>query len=402
MKILQLSKKFPYPPKDGEIIAINHLSKALRASGCELTLLAMNTSKHPFSIKDLPSDFEHYKAIYSVDIDNRVKALDAFFNLFSSRSYHIERFVSKNYETQLIEILKTEKFDLVQLETLYLAPYIPIIRRYSDAKIALRSHNVEHEIWKRIAKNTAFGPKKWYLQLLTRRLERFEQEQLNTADILVAITGKDLDFFKTMGLNISHCVAPIGLNLKEYPASIIDSQKKPKLSFIGALDWIPNVEGLQWLLQEVWPLVLDKEPDAQFHIAGRHSPAWLLQNKQKGIKIHGEVASATAFMGEYEILLVPLLSGSGMRVKILEGMAMGRLVISTSVGIEGIFAQDGKEVFVADTPLDFANKIIEALRRASQVAEMGVAAHNFISTHFDNMSIAQNLLLKYKDLLMRP
>ena len=105
MKILQLTKKFPYPLKDGEAIAITSLAKALNELNCEVSLLSMNTTKHFFDIDTLPVSFDHYKSMDLVTVDNRLKVFDAFLNLFSSQSYHISRFVSKSYKTKLIELL---------------------------------------------------------------------------------------------------------------------------------------------------------------------------------------------------------------------------------------------------------------------------------------------------------
>ncbi|MCK6694298.1 MAG: glycosyltransferase, partial [Thermoanaerobaculia bacterium] len=139
MKILQLSKKFPFPLKDGESIAITNLARAFDELGNEVTLLAMNTSKHWFDPAQLPDTFNHYRAIHTVDIDNRLKPGAALRNLFSDRSYHIERFDNQLFEQKLIELLRQEHFDVIQLETLYLAPYLRIIRKYSEALVALRA-----------------------------------------------------------------------------------------------------------------------------------------------------------------------------------------------------------------------------------------------------------------------
>ena len=153
MKILQLCKKFPFPLKDGESIAVNSLSKALHDEGCELTLLAMNTAKHYFRGKDMPEALSHYRGVFSVDVDNRIKLKDAFLNLFSRESYHISRFISREYGQKLGQLLRRQDFDIIQLETMYLAPYIPVIRRYTAAPIAMRAHNIEHEIWERISQH---------------------------------------------------------------------------------------------------------------------------------------------------------------------------------------------------------------------------------------------------------
>ena len=152
MKILQLCKKFPFPPKDGEVIAINTLSKSLTALGAEVTLLTMNTSKHPVNIAELPPAFKKmYKKVYDVPVYNHITASGAFKNLFEKESYHVTRFISDDFSKKLVEILRGSPFDVIQLETVFLTPYIDVIRENSDAIIALRSHNVEHEIWKRVA-----------------------------------------------------------------------------------------------------------------------------------------------------------------------------------------------------------------------------------------------------------
>jgi len=399
MKILQLTKKFPYPLNDGESIAITYMSKALSELGAEITLLSMNTTKHPFDIKTLPNDFNHYQAIHLVDIDNRIKITDAFLNLFSNRSYHIERYISQDFQEKLIELLSNNDFDIIHLETLYLAPYLETIRKYSKAKISMRSHNVEHEIWKRITENSSFGAKKWYLNLLTKRLENFEIEQLNQYDLMVAMTERDLNFFQKLGLKISSIVAPVGLDLSDYPESVQTENSKLESCFIGSLDWLPNIEGLNWLLEEVWPIVNETLPNAFLHIAGKNTPDWLLNLKSKGIVVHGEVPSAVEFINQYQIMLVPLHSGSGMRVKILEGMAMSKLVISTEIGLEGIAAQNDKEVLIANQAQDFAEKIIFALNHPEKTIEMAKASRLFIHQHFDNRSIAKKLLEKYNTML---
>ena len=150
MKILQLCKKFPYPLKDGESIAVSYLSKALHKQGCEISLLSMNTSKHYTDVSALPADYNQYEQIEVVDVDNSIKISEAFLNLFSKESYHVSRFISKEFEAKLVEMITCTDYDVIQLETLYLTPYIDIIKKHSNAIVAMRAHNIEHEIWDRI------------------------------------------------------------------------------------------------------------------------------------------------------------------------------------------------------------------------------------------------------------
>ncbi|MEK7256054.1 MAG: glycosyltransferase, partial [Bacteroidota bacterium] len=236
MKILLLTKKFPYPLREGEPIAITYLSRSLAAAGCEITLLAMNTTKHFFNLAALPPEYNHFKAIHTVTVDNRITPGGALKSLLAGEAYILSRFVSKAYEEKLAEILLAEHFDVVQLETLYLAHYIPVIRRHSNAIIAMRAHNVEHEIWQRLAANSPFFLKKWYLLNQNQHLRRFEISRLNDYDLMVAITQRDLEVFRKLGYRKATVVAPVGIDLKDYEPDFQCFEKNPSLAFIGALD----------------------------------------------------------------------------------------------------------------------------------------------------------------------
>lgn len=400
MKILQICKKFPYPLKDGESIAVNNLAKALTLQGGELTLLAMNTTKHFYSSKEMPDSLSYYKAIHTVRVDNRIKAKEAFANLFRAESYHIARFVSPAFQRQLIELLRREAFDVVQLETLYLAPYIPVIRKYSKAVIAMRAHNVEHEIWQRITENTRNRPKRWYLTHLTKKLRRYEREQLNNYDLLLPITQKDLNAFRRMGYRKKAVVTPIGVNSADYQPAFDSYGRDLSLSFIGSLDWMPNQEGLIWFLDTVWAPLSRKFPNLKLHVAGRNTPSWIMAKKVPNVVFHGEVASAADFINGHALMVVPLLSGSGMRAKILEGMALGKVIITTSLGLEGIDARDKEQVLIANDAAEFARAFEFCYQQNGQLEGMGRRARRFVERKYDYLEIARKLTETYASLLV--
>jgi polysaccharide biosynthesis protein PslH len=403
MKILQLCKKFPFPLKDGESIAVTYLSRAMVTLGCEVTLLSMNTSKHYTDLNHLPEDYDHYKNIYEVSLDNTLKPHKAFLNLFSKESYHVNRFVSKEFEAKLVEVLQSEKFDVIQLETLYLSPYINTIKKHSNAIVAMRSHNIEYEIWERITHNTTFPLKKWYLNHLTQKLKKYELKTLNDYDYLVAISERDLKKFKQLGYKNGAMSTPIGLELANYvKIPQIKVSQPSNICFIGALDWLPNREGLDWFLEQVWPILSKEVPDLQFHIAGRNTPADLLQLNVKNIIVHGEIEDAISFISNHDIMIVPLFSGSGMRVKILEGMALKKTIVTTKLGQEGIDVTSGKELLIADSPQDFKNMIIKAVNDADLRKNIGEQAYQFVHENYDHARIAERLLSKYSQLLETP
>lgn len=396
MRILQISNKFPFPLKDGAAIAITYLARAFNELGHDVTLLSMNTSKHWFDTGSLPDDFDHYETIHTVFVDNRIRPLPALRNLFSKKSYHIERFDDPVFADKLREILQASDFDVVQLESVYLAPYIPVIRQYSTAVIALRAHNVEYEIWERVAANS--NPlKRWYLEQITPRLKQYEIEHLNKYDMVVGITERDLQHFQRLGLQKPAVVCPIGLDSRDYFPDDRCYDQPLSLSFIGSLDWMPNQDGLKWFLDEVWtPLLAPNFPELTFHIAGRTAPAWLRNLKKERVVFHGEVPDAAEFINQHAVMVVPLLSGGGMRAKILEGMALGKVVLSTRIGMEGIAANNRKECLLADRPEEILAAVRWCVGQGPELKNIGQKARRFCVENFDNVEVAKKLLDKYR------
>ena len=391
MKILQLCKKFPFPVKDGESIAVTYLSQALAEQGCEISLLCFNTSKHYVDVDRIPDSFDHYQEIRTVQLDNELSSWDAFKNLFSSKSYHVSRFESNEFATELQSMLQENDYDVIQLETLYLAPYVPVIRKHSDAMVVMRAHNVEHEIWERLQQNIKFLPKKWYLRYLTSKLKKFELNRLEDYDFLIPISEADLSKFRELGYANGAAAIPIGLDLDTYSPRMMSTKSSMSMSFIGSLDWMPNLEGLSWFIDEVWPDLSEEFQDLSLHIAGRRSPDYLNRLSSHRLVVHGEVEDAKEFLNEHPIMVVPLLSGSGMRAKILEAMALGRVVLTTTLGLEGIPAVPGKDVLVADRSEEFIHQLRRLKEDPLLVQELSENARQFVENRFSHIELAKNL-----------
>ncbi len=399
MKILQLCRKFPYPLKDGEAIAVTYLAKAYKNLGHELTLLSFNTIKTFYDTKKLPNSFDHYQAIHTVYLDNQVKPKAAFLNLFSTDSYFITRFITSEFKNKLKEVLITSDFDIVQLEGINLAPYIPLIREFSSAKVVMRSHNVEFEIWERVAATTSFPLKRWYLTYLVRQFKIYEIAQFKSYDFLLAMSQRDLDYFRQLGLTTQAMVAPIGLDLANYKDQSPATLPPYSISFIGSLDWMPNQDGLKWFLDQVWPSIHQTFPDLSFHIAGRNTPNWVFARAGKGVIVHGEVPDAASFIQQHPISIVPLFSGSGMRVKILECMALGRIVLTTPLGLEGIAATHNENILIGETTDQFSQLLIQSLQQPKEMEKIAANAQSFILANYDNVKIGQTILNRLSHLI---
>ncbi|MBK9637584.1 MAG: glycosyltransferase [Bacteroidetes bacterium] len=390
MRILQLCIRVPFPPVDGGSIAMYHLQKSLYENGVQLKVLSFNTIKQLTDLNTLDDAYKKMTKIEGIYLDNRINPFAALFNIFTGESYHIIRFIRRDFEEALIRILKKEKFDTIILESLYMIPYMEVIREFSNAKVVLRTHNIEHLIWKRLAQTEKLWLRKWYLNLLAERLRHYEQWSLNRVDGIAAMTKEDQDLLIKLGADVPIHIAPVGVNTQDYP---FYENPDPLLVFhIGAMDWLPNIEGIEWFLKEVWPIIQEKKPAAKLTLAGKKMPDSIKTYANKQIEVNDFVKDNISFIGKGGIMIVPLFSGSGMRVKIVEGMAMGKAIVTTSIGAEGIHGVDGRDFLIANTAAEFAGKVLSLLDNPSKQKELGTHAKDFATSHFDNLSIGKKLI----------
>lgn len=393
MRILQLTNKIPYPPKDGGAIATLNISRGLARLGHEITILGMNTSKHYFDIQLIPEKITNQIDIREVVVDTKISAFAALKNLlFSDDPYNAERFFHDGFAKALKELLHEKTFDVVQLEGLYLGYYIEIIRKYSKAKISMRAHNIEHEIWERTASQEKLYWKKLYFRMLASRIKRFEIRMLNKYDLLVPITERDASHYRSFGNKKPFLTVPSGFDT----SLLVPKPEKinyPSVFFIGTLDWFPNQEGLVWFVEQVWPLVLEKHPDLKFHVAGRNAPQWItkLFARNPNIDYLGEIDDAYKFISENAVMVAPLFSGSGMRVKIIEGMALGKTIVTTTIGAEGIDIAPGNNIFVEDDAIGFFRQIDKLVEDRVLFDEVGRQANIFVRANYDNHKISVSL-----------
>ncbi len=399
MKILLITKKFPYPLTEGEPIAINYLAKSLVQLGAEVDLLVMNTSKHFFDPANFPKENNFFHDVHSVEVHNHITLWGAVKSLLTGNSYILDRFKSAVFSQKLVELLKTNSYDVVQMETIYLAHFIKDVRENSSACLSLRTHNVEHQIWERVAAVSRNPIKSWYLQNQNKHLRNFELRSMNQVDLLLTITQNDLDAFQKLGFNKLGVVASVGLNLPDYPKQNMDGFAVNRLCFIGALDWMPNQHGLVWFLEKVLQKVANRDSACQFHIAGKNTPEWIRRKAGQSVFVHGEVPDAKAFIQQHGILVAPLFSGSGIKIKVLEGMALGRVVVTTQIGVEGIPAQNGRHLLIANNPAEFEQQLKWCFENPKAAAEMGEQAREFIRQNFDLTEIGRKVLLAYESFL---
>ncbi|HPF90711.1 MAG TPA: glycosyltransferase family 4 protein, partial [Flavobacteriales bacterium] len=386
------------PPIDGGSKAMHNLTRGLLAAGHSVKVLCISTPKNALDHDQLPPEYKASTRIEDVYVDTSVNVVDAFTDLLTADNYNISRFFSPDVDIRLIRLLSDEQFDVVQLESLFMTPYIPTIRRYSNASIVLRSHNLEHVIQGRIATGEKNILKRPYRKFLAKQLEEYEMAVLDRVDAVAAISPSDAEHFAAHGTRTPIATIPFAVEPSEY---VVEEPKRPsRVTFfhLGSMDWLPNEEGIRWLLSEVWPKVLLQRPDARLDLAGNKMPADLLKAEIAGVTIRGRVKSAQNFMRDRQVMVVPLFSAGGMRVKIIEGMALGKPVISTPIGAEGIDHTEGLNILIARNANEFAQHIISLDEAPDYMRMIGSEARKLIETTYADARIVKDLVDLYERL----
>ena len=390
MRILLVTDKPPWPPDSGGAVATANLIAGLACTGARITLVTIFSNKHPFK-EERSSQLQGIECIIPVFADTSIRPVKLFLNyLFSGLPYSRERFRTKKLAERLTELEKTN-FDVALFDGLNTTLYIDTISKLSVRKIIFRPHNVESTIWKQLAREERNLLKRTYFKSLSERLRRTECTILQRFDGLAAMTDPDLAWFRSAGVCIPSVVIKPGI---EVPASSYSCHEMTgSVAYIGSLDWKPNIRGLEWFIRHVWPLVIIKIPLANFHIAGRN-PGSQLERRLKGVNIsfHGQVDSSADFIGNKSVIVSPLFSGSGIRIKILESMSLSRAVVATSTASSGLICTDGEDIFIHDNPAEFADTIVNLLLDKKHRHETGSRAAESVRKNYNNLEAANKLI----------
>jgi len=372
------------------------VAAGLARQGHSVTVLAINTPKH-FQEADVLAHLAGVRLV-TVPVDTRLSPVKALKNLLvGSLPYNVERFVNPAVAERLTELLREETYDVVQLEGTFVAWYVDVVKRVApEVPVVLRAHNLEHTIWQMLAERELNPLKRFYLGHLARGLRRFEAQYLCKFDAVAAITEPDQRRLRALGAPEPVVFVPAGVDMRRFQRDASIRPRPRTLFMIGSLDWLPNLEGLDWFLSEVWPKVHEKMPDLELHIAGKNTPPRLLNLAKQNVLVHGFVESAAEFMQQYEVMIVPLLSGGGMRIKIIEGMALGKCIISTGLGSEGIFVRNGHDIILCDEPLEWVSRIESYYRGEALHEEIGQEAARTIARLYDNGRVVESFVDLYR------
>ncbi|MXV51055.1 glycosyltransferase [Pedobacter sp. HMF7647] len=374
MKILILTNQVPFPPVSGYPIVVYNTIKGLLARGADVTVFSLKNARTQVDAQDpILSKIQFVTATINPDLN----WFRLMMNFFGRKSIDLARFYQSAPASKFRNFLKHNEFDVIQIEGLFVMPYLSIIKQISKAKVVYRAHNLEHQVTEGMANATRSPFMRIYFRKLAQRLNRFELENLNKPDAVITISKADESQLRNLGCTVLMQNFPASIDLSEYIAD--DTRCEfPSIFHIGSLASASNVENLEWFIRNVWSDLKNLNSGLRFHIASRDIPDSFYQYENEDVILYKDVGDAHQFINSKSIMIVPLRTSSGLRIRIIEGMALKKCIISTSLGAEGIDYQHGKNILIADTPNEFYKYILQCITDRKFAEKIGENARRLI------------------------
>jgi polysaccharide biosynthesis protein PslH len=269
--------------------------------------------------------------------------------------YAVGRFASTGVRKQLETWFQEQRFDVAVCDFLDAAVNFP---KKPGVPTVLFQHNVESEIWRRHAEATSNPIRRAMYKMEFAKMLRYEQEIVGRYCHVIAVSEHDKSLMTNWVEASRITVVPTGVDLDQYQPAETPSPAGPLIMFVGAMDWEPNIDAVEYFCGEIWPLVQSQVATAKFCIVGRNPDRRVQKLASQSVEITGTVPSVGGHLRQAATVIVPLRIGGGTRLKIYEAMAMGKAVVSTSVGAEGLDVHHGRDIVLADNPRDFAGAIV--------------------------------------------
>lgn len=392
MKVLLLTQVLPFPPDSGPKVKTWNVLKYL-ARHHEVTLVSFVRGDQQADVEQLRP---YCQAIHTVPI-TRTPLQDgmAMLQSFANRQPWMMVRDDRAAMRELIDRLCAEtQFDVAHADQLNMAQYAA---RVPGARKVLDAHNALWLLYKRLAETMPSGPRKWLLERDWRLLKEYEGRLCREFDGLLAVSEEDaVALREAAGADLAITIIPIAVDTDELPVAARAPQAE-HLLHIGTMYWPPNIDGMQWFIQEAYPPIRAARPEVALDIVGSRPPQELTAYNGNGqnINVTGYVADVQPFLERCGVFIVPLRAGGGMRVKILEALARGLPLVTTSLGCEGIAVQHGQHVLIADTPEEFAQATLRLLDDRALADELGRNGRALIENTYDYRAACRPLETLY-------
>jgi glycosyltransferase involved in cell wall biosynthesis len=407
MKILFLTAQLPEPPHAGGTLRTNGLMRSVHAAGHGVFVLSFGEVDQ---LNANRAALEKFCASVEIVPPPHRPITHRLRDLFLTRLADMQRrFDSPLYAAKLEQILLRHSFDIIQIESLEMATYLPVIQRVQpETPVIYDSFNAEFDLQRSIYEAERHKPRRLpgalYSFIQWRRLVRFEREVCESVAHVIAVSDADARSFLRLAPGHPVSVVPNGIYAQWYAQhdSSLDLGNHA-LVFTGSMGYRPNVDAALWFVHQVWGKVRAQVPEAQFFIVGNnpHNRLNMLRERDH-VQITGWVPDVNPFLHAATVYVVPMRMGSGTRLKLLQAMAAGRAVVSTTTGAQGLTVQDGVELRLADTAEGFAQAIVTLLNDAEQRQRLGETGRLYVQNYYDWSVIAPRLLRVYDDIIGAP
>jgi polysaccharide biosynthesis protein PslH len=304
--------------------------------------------------------------------------MQAFGGLFSYVPVSVSRYRSDGMRRQVETLRRSEKFDAIVCDFLFPAVNMPDL-----SGCVLFQHNVEAMIWKRNADTQSNSMLRKYFGGQYERMLRFEGEVCRAVKSIIAVSEIDGATMREK-YGVSRIAAvPTGVDV-EYFAPENRPSPAADFVFVGSMDWMPNIDGVDWFVDEILPLIRKKRPECSLAVVGRTPDAGIQQlaRNDNGIRVTGTVPDVRPYLWGSAVSIVPLRIGGGTRLKIYEAMAAKIPVVSTTIGAEGLDVRDGDNIYIADTPAEFADRCLTLLESEDARRRMADTAFDMVSSRY--------------------
>jgi glycosyltransferase involved in cell wall biosynthesis len=381
--ILFLAHLLPWPLEGGGQIKSYHTIQALAAS-FDIKLLAfIRKPEEAENIEPLTSLCPLGIATVPLPRTKVSNARTALSSLISGRSFIIARDAATEMQEEVSRCLSQEEYHLLWVDHLQMAQFVPTDT--GSTRVVLDEHNIEFRIPQRLAETVDNPLVRWYAQTEWPRLRRFERRAILRADLTLAVSPEDEEGLCTLAPEkISDIAAiPIGVDTEYFGVARRQPGSRTLLS-IGTMYWPPNVEGMHYFCRDIYPKIKRQMTDVRLNLVGARPVASIvaLGEADQSIQVTSSVPDVRPYAEDCGAFIVPLLSGSGMRVKILNALAMGLPVVSTTVGAEGIEVRHGRDILLADTPEAFADAVVSLLENPTYATNLGIAGRHLVEERY--------------------
>jgi glycosyltransferase involved in cell wall biosynthesis len=415
MKILFLTPQFPYPPHKGTTMR-NYYLIANLAARHEVDLLTFVESDEAMRESPLHA---MCRRIESIPVPRRSLSRRAADTLLSPWPDMGLRLWSHKFVEKLGDRSADTDYDVIQVEGIELARYMLRVARRKPQpgrpqapapgpQTIFDNHNCEYLLQQRTFETDLRIPKRWlgamYSLVQWRKLRAFEASVCRAADRVLAVSNADAAALRRLAPGLDVTVIPNGIDAASYallptpplaPPSLRDRREGTDLVFTGTMDFRPNVDAALWFAHEVMPLIREQEPRARFVIVGQkpHRRLNVLRGRPE-VLITGAVDDARPYIASGAVYVVPLRMGGGTRFKILEAAALGKAMVSTSLGCEGFPVQNGRDLVIADSPREFADAVVQLVHDPARRAELGACARR-LADEYDWNKIIPRMEMVY-------